>query len=474
MRVRSKRLVAPNLARPPAGLTMLLILFMELTGCQRTLVPDGLAGARSLADASGIAYQIPWAERNLPDLTLAAPLDQAIEFAMKSSGEVEAAYLEWRGALERVPQAGALADPRLDFQFLFMPENFASFSGILSGALSSVRLMATQDLPASDKRKAEANRALAEAEASGERFRAARFDLQRKVTQAYTHLALNHDLAANTSETLQLLVQTREITLQHYHSIQMETAADIQKAELEIDRAASEQRGRTIAETSLRSALNGILNRPPDAPIGRVEIPAFLFTSLDAASLLGRTASRNPELAALRREVEARGAAQVLADLQTKPDYSIGGGLDDPLVPLFSASMTLPVNRERIRAGIAEALAMRQAAEARLRQGAFDAQARLMMALAGIADAERVIADTTNHLIPKAGETLRSQQAQYGNGGGSYMELLDTQRLLVDLRRMNIQARADRILYLAEVEEILGEDLLARNASAAALPEESH
>ena len=43
--------------------------------------------------------------------------DDFVRHALYYSPEVEAAYQRWRAAAERVPQAGALPDPRLPFGF---------------------------------------------------------------------------------------------------------------------------------------------------------------------------------------------------------------------------------------------------------------------------------------------------------------------------------------------------------------------
>ncbi len=437
-----------------------------LAGCQRNLHPRGEAEERSKLAEAGILYQIPVDQRELPNLEREPSLPKALEYAFKASGEIEAAYCDWRAALERVPQAGALPDPRVDFGYLFNPMNFTSFEGIILGTLQSLRLMVSQEFPAKGVRQAEAEMALSEAKAAGERLRGAKLTLQTKVIRAYAKLALNRDLAANTAETLGLLGETRQIALEHYHSVEMETAADIQRAELEIDRAESDQRSLKIMERSLVAELNGLLNRSPESPFNTMTMPDIQLPGIDTAELLERATSNHPELESMRREIEAKGAAQTLAELQRRQALMLGGGIDDPLMPMLTASLTLPVNRERIHAAIEEALARRQATEARLRQSQSDVQSRLIMALAGFADAERVLADTNYLLIPKAEEILHTQQIQYGSGGGSFMDILMTQRSVVEFRRLALQAGADRVGYLAELEELAGGGLIDFGATS--------
>jgi outer membrane protein TolC len=210
---------------------------------------------------------------------------------------------------------------------------------------------------------------------------------------------------------------------------------------------------------ALRAELNALLNRSATALFASVEIPAIERAEKPEEELFARAVERNPELAALRKEIEARGAGEVLAELEKNPDFMISGGVDDSLAPILSGGMTLPINPGRIRAGIAEALARRQAAEARLRNSASDAQGRILMALATLRDSRRILEDYGERIIPQTREALRAQHIQYGSGEGSFLRILETERTLIDFERLLLQARADRLRALGELEEALGEDL---------------
>ncbi len=420
--------------------------------CQRNLSLPGEAQERERAAQAALPYKISPADRVLPDLERDADLGRVLETAFNSNGEIEAAYREWRAALERVPQAGALADPRLDFSVLFGPDSLKSFGDFL-------RVMASQEIPAKGKRAAQARKALKEAQAAGERFRAAKFKLQNRIVQAYARAALNESYLDLSTESLQLLHTSFEVMTLHFHTITGEAKVELNKIEVEIEKLDSDRRAFLISRESLRAELNGLLNREPNEPLGVIRMPSIRAPETEEAKLLARAVENNPELAALRKEIEARGAEQTLAELAKKPDFMFGGGMDDPLMPILSAGITLPINKQRIRSGIEEALAMRQAAEARLRNASRDAQSRLIMALLGIRDAERVLDDYNRRVIPKVRETLDLQLRYYGSGGGSFMELIDTQRLMLDFQKMVRQAEADRLRNLSDLEEILGEDL---------------
>lgn len=441
----------------------LLVLASACSSLNRVIVPKGEPAERAKAARAEGSFAVPVNKRPLPDLSGKAPLPLVLEYAFNSNGELEAAYRDWRAAIERIPQAGALPDPMLDFSFIFGPGSLDSFSS----ALDSIRLMIRQDVPAGGKRQAMADVALAEAQATGEKFRASKYRLQKDVVSAYADLALNRADVELESENLRLLNQSYNVGLQRYSAGGETNLADLRKLEVEIETAKSELQGLLIEQKRMEGTLNGVLNRPPDAALGEVALPEVGLPSLSDAELFAKAVQSNPELAGMRKDIEARGAAQVLAELQKKPDYSFSAGVDMMLNPMLSIGMTLPINRERIRAGIAEALANRQAAETRLRSSEFDVQARLVMALTLMRDANRILTSYREKIIPKNKELFDTQLSTYGSGGGDILDLLDTERLLIEFRKLVLQAESDRARGSAEVEEVIGEDVYRYMPSSA-------
>jgi outer membrane protein TolC len=439
------------------------LALLGLVSCRRVILPRGEPTERAKVAAAEGVFALPVAKRPLPDLSHAAPLGAALEYAFNANGEIESAYREWRAALERVPQAGSKSDPRLEFNVLLGLDQLKSFTENLKNV--SLMIGGEQEVTRGERLEARGTQALALTQQAGEKFRAAKFKLQRDVTDVYARLALNEELRGITSDTLRLLKQSYDIAGHRYHVMSETPLTDLQKFEIEIGRTESEQRGLALKREQLMAELNGVLNRPALAPLGRVSVPAIAAPQLDAPTLLQHAAANNPELAALRKEIETRGSGQVLAELERKPDYTLKGSVGGfkpfyPALPELQAgfAMNLPINRERIRAGIAEALAMRQASEAELRARTADTQSRLVQALVQLRDAERVRHDFADDIIPAAERFLTTQFNTYGSGAGDYLEILDTQRTLIDLRRMLAQARADRLRALAELEQLAGED----------------
>ena len=61
-----------------------------------------------------------------------------------------------------------------------------------------------------------------------------------------------------------------------------------------------------------------------------------------------------------------------------------------------------------------------------------------------------------NALIPQAEEALRSTEAAYETGQLGVLDLLDSERVLLDVRLINARYYSDHLTALADLERALG------------------
>ena len=113
----------------------------------------------------------------------------------------------------------------------------------------------------------------------------------------------------------------------------------------------------------------------------------------------------------------------------------------------------------RIRSAVQEARAATAEAEARRLGAEDDLKARVVIVLAMLRDADRQIALYTDSILPKAEQALAASIAGYGAaGGGSFLDVLDIQRTLLEVRLARARAIAERAKARAELETTLGMD----------------
>src|SRR4051812_16311872 len=170
-------------------------------GC--VLAPGGAKHEKSAVARAGKPYEKPFDQRALPDLPADPSWQDVLHRAFLANGELEAAYFAWAAAVARIQQAGAWPNTPVSVGFEYM------FSG---GRMKSwdrttitVAPDSMQNLSFPTKTYQAAKVALDEAQAAGERFRAVKFELQRRVLTEYFDYALLAERARVQRENAGLL-----------------------------------------------------------------------------------------------------------------------------------------------------------------------------------------------------------------------------------------------------------------------------
>lgn len=436
----------------------------------------GVVLATYIASVSGASVP-PTAQSRKPELTRSLSvttagstrrsltLDQALQEAVTRNPELRVAKQEWIAACERIPQAGALDDPKLMIGYEFALDPFGRREMPLDmkkwttdRAIVGFSWM----ISPSRKRRQRTELAIYEAAVAAANYRRMVYEIRRKAAQAYAEMFYGREKLRIADENVATLRQIYEVALHRFHASEM-TQSELTKIEIESLRAESAQTEAKLAYDRALASFNGVRYHPPTTLVTVSDIPWVKLPTRSAAQLLQRAARNNPELEELRNELEARGAEVVLAELQRMPDLELSLPNVRTLSQMLMVGVTLPFfNRARIDAAIREAEARREAALARLRGGESDVGVRLLVALSMISDAERIIADYGARIESKTSGLLELQLQNYAVDRDDLLNVLDTQRMLLDIQQLVARARADRLVGVAELEEILGEPLMTR------------
>jgi outer membrane protein TolC len=129
---------------------------------------------------------------------------------------------------------------------------------------------------------------------------------------------------------------------------------------------------------------------------------------------------------------------------------------EDSDMVFASVSLNLPIWRSLNQARIAEAAARASAAR-EARDGRENRlQAEWQMMAYRLRDAERRVALYSQELLPRARQSVAVARQAYEVGKAGFTDLIDTQRLALDMQMMYEQARRDRAVALAEAEMVAG------------------
>jgi outer membrane protein TolC len=185
--------------------------------------------------------------------------------------------------------------------------------------------------------------------------------------------------------------------------------------------------------------------------------------------LSSRLKSDNPELQLLEALVKAEEQGIKLARKDFYPDFSLGidyVGIgdreqagdesgDDAVVAKLS--LTLPLYQHKYRAGVEEARRIKISTQKMLENKLYALESELAQALFDLKDSKRRVRLFRDTLVPKGEESLETTYTAFEAEKASFLDLLDTERDLLDFRLSLARAFADIHIAASKLGSILGE-----------------
>jgi outer membrane protein TolC len=449
----AQRSRSQNLSSQALGFVSASLLAV-LPACSFT--PVGTDQEHAKLDAAGRPYEPPVDHRVLPDLPPQPTWRDVLSRAFLASGDVEAAYFEWKAALERVGIASAWPNSRLTlgYSVALGPSDMKTFDRMTFAA--GVDPM--QNLSWPTKTAADGRVALDRAREAGERFRAAKFALQQRVLSAWARYGGLAERITIEREDLEL----RRLALSTSRS-RMDVGgpqADLLRADVAVRTAEESLHGDEAELQSIRAELNALLAREPSEPLAPPPLEPRPVPADDAA-LLAAMSDQNPELVTLGHRVAERGDALERARLEWVPDINPSLSITGTIAQAIGAAVVLPTTVAQIEGGVREAGAMLRASEATLRQSRRDKAAVVVATLVMLRHADRQATVFEHRILPTATLLASTMRQRYAAGSATYADLLDAERAVLSTRTVIAEARAMREQRLAELEALIGADIEA-------------
>ncbi len=414
------------------------------------------------------------------DQQAAAPLatiDDYIRFALLQNPEVESAYQEWVAAAERLPQVSALPDPRVSIG-VFLDE----VETRTGPQQARVGVKQTIPWPAklADRRDAEARAA----KAAWFRFQTVRLQVEERVVASLYEIAYLDAAIGITQESRGVLGSFEQIIRARYR-VGQGSHPELIRAQLEIAQLDDRLSALRASRPPLVSELNVALNR--EQSLGLAELPPLpaLAASSDAEAIMQMALQSSPALHGLDERIEEQRIRTRLARAEGTPDFTVGFDYivtdeaansaiaesgDDPI--LLSLGVNVPIWRGKISAGVRESIARRLAISHRRADQANRLGSAVQWAWFEHTDADRRVRLYRDTLIPKGEQSLRASLASYRAGQTDLLDLLDTQRTLLEFALAAERARADRAMALAALNTLVGEQIPAETADKTPTPTE--
>ena len=354
---------------------------------------------------------------------------------------------------------GALPPPELGAQVWNLPLARPYALGEASMYMVEVRQM----FPAPGSLDARARAAADEARAAVAELASREQEVTWRAAQAwadYTHGALDHRVH---SDHLALLTELLDAT-QRRLAASGAALRDVARVETELaqTRRRIERIHGELAQA--RAALNALLRRPTDAPLGA---PADLETRtvrVPLGDLVARAARVNPMLSRARAQVEAASARREASRAEARwPQFtaSLGYWQDPQMRPGLGASvaMTLPWLWGQASARADEAQENEAAEAASAREAEVDVQRELGVALERLRALEREYAVLRGQSRPAAQRSLDAIRSAYVTGGSTLLDWLDASRTLLDVAMEEAEVSSNLAHAAADLDRAVGDAL---------------
>ena len=461
--------------RSVSALAVLGLIF-TIAGCGSTR-PGSPPSSRPLGDSLS-AYDAPrdgpsgarrgraLADLRRPDGWSGAPgdtltLQECLALALADNARLKSFSWEVRAREAQALQAGFWPNPVLGAE----TEDLSTEGPVGDFADAEQMVQVSQPIelwgrPGKRRDVAEQDRALA-----GWDYEAARLDVVTQTTQAFLGLVAAEERVRLARELVRLseeVFQTvsRQVEVGEVSPVEKERArVPLSQARIRLRRAREDRR-------SARQALSGQWGRSDTTSFSTVTGTFGPVRPVPALDTVKTALDRNPALARQADEIERATAVLALekSDRFPVPSLTVGGqrfgartgndrtaltaGISLPL-PLFDRNQGAV---QRARSRIQRAKAERASARVRL-------DTTLSRAYSALVSAQHEANTIANETLPAARSAFRSIREGYRQGKFSYLEVLDAQRTLFDVRRQQVQALRSYYQARARVERLIATPL---------------
>jgi cobalt-zinc-cadmium efflux system outer membrane protein len=387
--------------------------------------------------------------------------DYLVQAAMNNSG-LRAAFESWRAAIEQVPQAAALDDPKFTFSYFVREETKNSDSP----REQDYRL--TQMFPWFGKLAARTDAAAAQAQAAQHRYEAARVKLVYQTSSVFYEFAYLAKAVDVAKDNLELMKHFEQVAREKYRT-SGGSHPDVLRAQIELATMEDDLISMTRMRRPIVAQLNAVMNQPTDRDLPWPKQETFKTVEVKPDIIAGQIRSANPELSAMSQQILASRKMEDLAKKRYWPDVELGieidnmpnkgSGMQNPVMAMVS--INLPIWVDSYSAGVRQAQAQTAMAQREKRQTEFNLVAQAEQVMFELDDNLRKIRLYENVLIPKAKEMIDVSEQAYRTNSIDFMSLIDSQQKLLSFQLMHERVMANYLQKQAELEMLTGKRLAA-------------
>ncbi len=459
----------------PTGWPLMFAVLALVAGCTADIVDKGWQPMRPLG--KDLATSRPSVDPKaatqaalIAEPTGSLTLRQALALAMLHSPDLAGASWEVRMAEARAIQASLPPNPEIGFDL----ESVAS-PRVVTSVLSLGQVIFL-----SDKLDRQKQVAMLDRDISGWDWEARRIRVYSDTTKAFVGLVAAQERLTLAEEIVAISRKLLDTAGERVRSGKSSPLEEMKaKVELSTVRADLEQARQAVLAARQRMAATwgGIAPKFAKAD-GRLEAEGSIPTAEQVFCLL----EQNPEVARWTTEMQRRQAVVRLERAKAIPDLTLGGGFkhekangeageNDATAKGFTIGASIPIPIfDRNQGGIAESRYNLAKGHEEKRA----TKARVLTEIAGayqsMASAHARSAILGQEVVPESQKAFDAAAAGYNEGKFPYLDVLDAQRTVFDARVQHLEALAEYLAAIADIEGLVGQSVESIVATKAIAP----
>ncbi|MHB1350269.1 MAG: TolC family protein [Desulfobulbaceae bacterium] len=420
-------------------------------------IVESLAGnspALSISEEEPAPESLAVAELKLAD---------ALGLALKHNPTLAGFAAEIRARDAAALQAGLLPNPELGFEV----ENFAGQDDLdgFDGAETTIAF--SQLIELGDKRSKRQQVAALNKDLAGWDYQGKKLEVLASTAKAFIEVLVAQEQVALNDELVKLAEKTTAAVGEKVDAGKVSPMENT-RAQVELAAARSEA-NKAVRELEASRRRLAAFWGGEQAGFARVVGSLAEITPLPAEETIQNLLKANPVLARWQSELDRSEAALALARAEAVPDLNISAGVrnfqeTDNNALLVGFSVPLPLF-DRNQGGIGEAGAKLEKARQEEREAKVALLTELSETWQNLSAAYVESSTLRDKILPGAHEAYESTELGYREGKLDFLQMLDAQRTLFDVKRQYLLALGTYHVTSTDMERIIGASLKSLSKS---------
>lgn len=376
-------------------------------------------------------------------------LGDAVRIAVRNRAEVSAANARVEAMAARPAIVAALEDPMIspsiDHYPFDMPKEEGEMGESGGGQRYDWSVSIEQRFPLSGVRGHRRDAARADAERAEALADNTQLDVTLDVQRSFFMLLERRRMHSVLAEQESLAHELISASSARYAS-GTGSQADVLRAEVEAARVRGAQQALTAQTRAAEAMLNASLGRAPAERVPELVHVPSRDLPLATPAAVERALLRRPELVAGEAEVKrAKAEVEVMRSMY-KPMATVRIGRSSTMAEgpgaMVMIGVSVPIWRERLRAGVAEARAMQRMADSDLSAMRRMVEGEAVSARESVEAARVQYVVLEDEVLPRARAATETALAAYSSGQGTLLSVIESARALWEVQGEQVMAEA--------------------------------